>query len=155
MARLSIFKMGGSSAIRPDANPAQDVWPTATRAPRTAQTVPEQGYERSENVVGFIDIQEAPRPSYEQGFGKTPGLYDWGFRRVFQSLVPKREKQGAGWPNYRHLPTRPEMQGWGAAYLLFFEQANRHAWPGGSSGAPTRVINHPQTVPFTGYAPRL
>lgn len=155
MARLSVYKMGGSSAIRADriARPDRDTFPVSTRAARAATTVPEQGYERSENPLGFVDIQEAPRPSYEQGHGKTPGLGEWGFRRVFQSLVPKRERQSPNWPNYRHLPTRPEMQGWGASYLLFFEQRNRHAWPGGSGAG--RVINHPQTVPFTAYAPRI
>lgn len=155
MARLTIYKGGGSSVIRAGGDTRLDTFPISTRGSRAANIVPEQGYERSENPVGFVDIQEQPRSSWEQGFGKTPGLGHWGFRRVFQSLVPKKEKQGAGWPNYRHLPTRPEMQGWGAAYLLFFEQRNRHAWPGGSGGNPGRVVNHPQTVPFTAYAQRI
>lgn len=120
---------------------------------RAANTVPEQGYERSE-ILPFIELQSPPRPSREQGMGKTPG-FQWPWQRVFQSLVPKRAKQGAAWPNQRLVPTRPEIHGWGTQYLLFYEQTNRHAWPGGGAGPNKHVIEHPQPIPLTALAPRL
>lgn len=120
---------------------------------RSANTVYEQGYERVQ-VPGLTELQPPPMPSWEQGRGKTPG-FQWPWQRVFQSLVPKREKMGAGWPNYRLTPPRPERQGWGTAYLLFYEQRNRHTWPAGGSAIPQTVIEHPQTVPYTAFAPRL
>ena len=131
---------------------ALDTFPVSTRASRDALTVPEQGYERSE-IPTFIEIQPQPAPSDEQGVGKT-GPFRWPWSRVFQSLVPKQARQGAHWPNQRLTPTRPEVHGWGAQYLLFYEQTNRHAWPGGSNPA-RQVIEHPQTVPLTSLAPRL
>lgn len=133
-------------------NPALDTFPVSTRGARDAATVPEQGYERAE-IPTFIQLQSQPRWSDEQGVGKTPG-YQWPWSRVFQSLVPKKARMGARWPNQRLTPTRPEIHGWGSQYLLFYEQTNRHAWPGGW-GSPRNVIEHPQTVPFTSLAPRL
>ena len=125
-----------------------------TVASRSVATVPEQGYEASE-IPTFIELQSAPRPSDEQGVGKPPG-YQWPWQRRFQSLVPKAERQSASlaWPNNRRVPTRPEIHGWGAQYLLFYEQTNRHAWPAGT-GAARQTIEHPQTVPWTSLAPRL
>jgi hypothetical protein len=134
------------------ANPALDVRDVSQRGARAANTISEQGYERAE-IPTFIELLPAPRPSDEQGIGKTPG-YQWPWSRVFQSLVPKREKQGAAWPNQHISPTRPEIHGWGTQYMLYFEQANRHTWPGGGVGAPRRVIEHPQTLPLTALAPR-
>lgn len=124
-------------------------------AARGAETVPEQGYERSE-IAPFIQLQSQPRPSDEQGVGKTPGVGTWPWRRFFQSLVPKSTRQSAGSgnaPNYLTTPPRVERSGWGTDYLLFFEQQNRHVWPGGY-GAPMGVIEHPQTVPLVSLAPR-
>src|SRR5580704_10167279 len=120
---------------------------------REAMTVPEQGYERAE-IAPFIQLQDQPRWSDEQGVGKTPGLYAWPWSRVFQSLVDKKAKQGAGWPNFRNSPPRPEQHGWGTQYLLYFEQRNRHVWPAGW-GNPQTVIEHPETVPWVSLAPRL
>lgn len=128
--------------------------PATRNAPsRDALTVPEQGYERTE-IAPFIRLQSQPRPSDEQGVGKTPGIGSWPWSRVFSSIVPKRGRMAAHWPNQRVTPPRPERSGWGTDYLLFFEQRNRHIWPGGW-GAPMNVIEHPATVPLTAIAPRL
>lgn len=126
---------------------------TKNRAARGAETVAEQGYERSE-ITPFVGLKDQPRPSDEQGVGKTPGIGTMPWQRVFQSLVPKRQRMGPGWPNRRTTPPRVERTGWGTDYLLFFEQRNRHVWPGGY-GAPQVVIEHPQTVPLVSLAPRL
>jgi hypothetical protein len=134
-------------------SPHLDTFPVSTRGARAANTVPEQGYERQE-IPTFVELQDAPRPSDEQGIGKTFG-FQWPWQRVFQSLVPKREKQGAHWPNQRLTAPRQEIHGWGTAYLLYFEQTNRHVWPGGGVGAPQQVIEHPQPMPLTSLARRL
>lgn len=98
------------------------------------------------------EIQPAPRPSDEQGVGKSPG-FRWPWQRTFQALVPKQLKQGAVGATAagRINPERPERKNWAGSYLLYYEQEPRHVWPSG----PGRVIEHDEGVPLVAVAPRL
>jgi hypothetical protein len=152
MARF--MRAGGRSRT---VNGAELATPLHAYPSREANTVPEQGYERS-MIIPFVDIQEPPRSSDEQGVGKTPGMGTVPWDRIFSSLVPKglRMTSGSGnAPNLLTTPPRPERSGWGTDYLLYYEQKARHLWPGGGVGAPQHVIEHPATVPLSALAPRL
>lgn len=105
------------------------------------------GVEVFENTdTNLSEVEPAPRSSDEQGVGKSPG-FQWPVRHVQQMLVPKVLKQGAVSSTNagRETPTRPEKRAWAAAYLAYYEQENRHQWP----GTPGAVIEHPETVPLT------
>lgn len=115
---------------------------------------------RTDNLGGHaagVDVQEntdiylsqltpTPISSDFQGEGKSPG-FQWPIRHVTQMLVPKVLKQGAvSSTNAGHLvPTRPEKRAWASAYLAYYEQENRHQWP----GTPGSIVEHPDSVPLT------
>jgi hypothetical protein len=123
-----------------------------SRAARTAIMPPQEDLRRFVNPeqMRFIELQETPRYSREQGVGKSPGMrMPW--RNLWVSLIDKRLKQMPPIRTWRELPSRPEQQGWSAAYLLYFEQRTRHVWPGGSS-QPGRVIEHPESTSLTAIA---
>lgn len=103
-------------------------------------------------AAALTEIEPAPRPSDEQGVGKSPG-FQWPWARTFQALVPKGLKQGAVGSTAAglQLPSRPERGNWASRYLLYYEQAPRHVWP----GSPGSVIEHPESVPLVTLAPRL
>lgn len=102
--------------------------------------------------AGVAQIQMPPPQSDEQGVGRSPG-FQWPKQRLFQALVPKVLKQGAVGATAagRQLPSRPERQRFSGAYLLYYEQVNRHVWP----GTPGEVIEHPDPMPLVATAPRL
>jgi hypothetical protein len=90
-------------------------------------------------------LTPTPISSDEQGVGKSPG-FQWPFRDVVQMLVPKVLKQGAVSATNagRVNPSRPLKRAWAAAYMEYYEQGNRHFWP----GSPGPVIEHPESVPL-------
>lgn len=103
-------------------------------------------------AAALTQLQPTPIQSDLQGVGKSPG-FQWPWVRTFQALVPKVLKQGAVGATAagRSLPTRPERSSWASRYLLYYEQASRHVWP----GSPGEVIEHPESVPLVSVAPHL
>ncbi len=124
-----------------------------SRAARTANVPSQEDLQvprHNPEHLRFIELPDYPRQSREQGVGKSPGLrMPW--RNLWVSLIPKGLKQMPPIRVWRELPSRPEQQGWSAAYLLYFEQRSRHVWPGGSSN-PGRVIEHPEGASLTSIA---
>lgn len=105
------------------------------------------------SASSLSQLSPTPISSDEQGIGKSPG-YQWPWQRVTEMLVPKQLKQGAVGATAagRSVPTRPTRGlSWSGKYLLFYEQANRHQWP----GTPGAVIERPASVPLTANAPSL
>jgi hypothetical protein len=96
--------------------------------------------------TALSQLRPTPISSDEQGVGKSPG-FQWPVRDVLQMLVPKGLKQGAVGATAagRSTPSRPEKRAWAAAYLAYYEQENRHQWP----GTPGQIHEHPQSVPLT------
>lgn len=123
-----------------------------SRASRTAYRPPQETLQAHVNPeqMRFIELPEYPRQSREQGYGKSPGM-KMPWRNLWVSLIDKTLKQMPPARVWRELPSRPEQQGWSAAYLLYFEQRSRHVWPGGSSN-PGRVIEHPESASLTSIA---
>lgn len=121
-----------------------------SRATRTANMPPreDEGHEKQQ-MVRFIELPEKIRESREQGVGKSPG-FRMPWSRTWESIIDKALR-GTMPPIrvWRELPTRPEMAGWSAAYLKYFEQRSRHVWPGGGSQPNRRVIEHPESMPLT------
>lgn len=121
----------------------------AVRPPRET----ERSFDKQESMR-FVELPDYPRQSREQGIGKSPGMrMPW--RNTWESIIAKAER-GTMPPIrvWRELPSRPETQGWSAAYLRYFEQRSRHAWPGGTF-KPGAVIERPESAPLTSIAPRF
>ena len=104
------------------------------------------------SATGLSQLKPTPISSDEQGVGRDP-MHAWPWQKVTQMLVPKVAKQGAVGATAagRQLPSRPERKNWAGRYLLFYEQANRHVWP----GTPGAIIERPPSVPLTANAPSL
>jgi hypothetical protein len=104
------------------------------------------------SATSLSQLQPTPVQSDQQGVGKSP-MFRWPWQKVTEMLVPKAMKQGAVGATAagRSLPSRPERKSWSGKYLLYYEQANRHVWP----GTPGSVIERPTSVPFTANVPNL
>ena len=107
---------------------------------------------------GFVETLYAPTQpvpripdSDTQGEGKSPGMR-WPWKNFFESRAPSvYTHTGSHWPH--ELPSRVLIAGERGPldrhYLDFYEQATRHAWPGGG------VIEYPATAPVVNYARRI
>lgn len=98
-----------------------------------------------------VDAPDPPRDSHTQGEGKSPGMR-WPWQRFFQSRQPSVfTHTGSHWPH--ELPSRILIAGergpLDPKYLDFYEQAPRHAWPGGG------VIDYQPSVPVVAIARRI
>jgi hypothetical protein len=101
----------------------------------------------------YAPMQLVPRipDSDTQGEGKSPG-HRWPWNIHFQSLAQSVYRNYR--PHYQHeLPTRVLIAGergpLNRHYLDYYEQAPRHAWPGGG------VIEYPASSPVVPYARRV
>jgi hypothetical protein len=101
----------------------------------------------------YAPTQKVPRipDSDTQGEGKSPG-HRWPWNIHFQSLAQSVYRNYR--PHFQHeLPTRILVAGERGPldrhYLDYYEQAPRHAWPGGG------VIEYPASSPVVPYARRV
>jgi len=121
-------------------------------ASRNVVVDPPMTMHQGQEAHALSQLSPTPISSDFQGVGKSP-RFQWPWMQTFQALVPKVLKQGAVGATAAGLsvPTRPETRSWASRYLLYYEQANRHVWP----GTPGEVIEHPESTPLTAVAPHL
>lgn len=126
---------------------------TADRPRASRQVIQDpQDFQRGPETIGYLHPSEAPRDSDTQGIGKSPGMR-WPWMQFFQSLrLVSLSRNYRGHWNHE-LPSRLLIAGERGPldrhYLDYYEQAPRHAWPGGG------VIEYPATMPLTNIARRI
>jgi hypothetical protein len=123
------------------------------RASRQVEQTPYDFWPAGVTTIYAALVQPPERipDSDTQGEGKSPG-HRWPWNIHFQGLAQSVYR------NYRahfphELPTRILIQGERGPldrhYLDYYEQAPRHAWPGGG------VIEYPASSPVVPYARRV
>lgn len=122
------------------------------RASRQVAQVPDY-WEQAPERIGYLHPPEPPRDSDTQGLGKSPG-FKWPWQQFWQGLRGGQAGGGTGVAHWKHeLPSRILIAGergpLSRHYLDFYEQAPRHAWPGGG------VIEYAPSLPLVSVARRL
>lgn len=127
---------------------------TADR-PRASRQVAQTPYAIShgivERIAGPVTVEPRIPDSDTQGEGKSPGMR-WPYMPYFESLAQSVFRNYR--PHWQHeLPSRILVAGERGPldrhYLDYYEQAPRHAWPGGG------VIEYPASAPVVNYARRI